>query len=122
MKETGGVDRMQRNFEPMRNGYSNRQSDRGTLVVNDCRYSTTTLAAAIIASAMIEPSMKQITVRLNDLIRMLDGEVDVTKRRELLRQFRQLLDQADKLNAEASPFGERSNDPRVKCKDRMITG
>ncbi len=81
---------------------SNGQSDRGTLVVNDCRYSTSTLAAAIIASAMIEPRMKQITSRLNELTRMLDGDVDVSERRELLKQFRYLLDQADKLNVEAS--------------------
>jgi hypothetical protein len=75
-------------------------------VVNDFRYSTTEPAESIIASSMTESCIKQITGRLNDLVRMLDNEIDPTERRELLRQFRQLLDQADKLNAEGSSFRE----------------
>ena len=78
----------------------------GTFVVNDCRYSTTRGAGAIITRAMVEANMKQIISRLSTLVKMLESDVDVTRRRELLRQFRQLLDQADKLNCEASPFRE----------------
>jgi len=75
-------------------------------VVNDFRYSTTEPVESIIARTMTESQMKQIIGGLNDLVRMLDSEIDATKRRELLRQFRQLLDQADKLNAEESSFRE----------------
>jgi hypothetical protein len=50
--------------------------------------------------------MKQVIGRLNDLVRMLDNEIDATVRRELLRQFRHLLNHADKLNAEGSSFRE----------------
>jgi hypothetical protein len=76
------------------------------LVVNDFTYSTTEPVESIIAGSMTESHMKQITGRLNDLVRMLDNEIGATERRELLRQFRQLLDQADKLNAEGSSFRE----------------
>jgi hypothetical protein len=76
------------------------------LVVNDFRYSTTALGESIFAGSMTESHMKPTSGRLNDLVRMLDNEIGVTERRELLRQFRELLDQADKLNAEGSSFRE----------------
>jgi hypothetical protein len=66
------------------------------------------------AGSMTESCMKQITGQLGDLVRMLDNEIGATERRELLRQFRQLLDEADRLNADGSFFREReSNDFRV---------
>ena len=74
--------------------------------MNDFRYSATEPVESIIAHTMTELHMKQVIGRLNDLVRMLDSEIDASERRELLRQFRQLLDQADKLNAEGSSFRE----------------
>ena len=50
--------------------------------------------------------MKQVLGQLNDMVRTLDSEIDAPERRELLKQFRQLLDQADKLNAEESSIRE----------------
>jgi len=75
-------------------------------VVNDFRYSTTGPVESIVTSSMTESSMKQITGQMSDLARMLDHEIEATERRELLRQFRQLLDQADKLIAEGSSLRE----------------
>jgi len=43
--------------------------------------------------------MKQVIGQLNDMVRTLDSEIDAPERRELLKQFRQLPDQADKQNA-----------------------
>jgi DNA-binding transcriptional LysR family regulator len=68
----------------------------------------------MLALSMTQPSMAQIVTRLNDLIKKLGAGVELTERRELLRQFRQLLDQADKLNAGASSQEEGPTSSRAK--------
>jgi len=58
----------------------------------------------------MEPDIKQVTRRLSDLVDKLHTSVNATERRELLSQFRELLDQADKLNAGAFSSPSGSND------------